>query len=285
VDGASELQDLLQAIDGHPGFKYKMQADERNQLKGLAFACRDSLMQFEKMSFVLCMDATYGTNRFNMPLLIISSVDSFGQSYIVACSLLRDETAYSYGVALDSFKRLFEPAKSPVSTILTDQEQALINATEKHFPTSMHQLCRWHLEKNLKKNFPKNTQLFNRFSSFMHAKYESLEIAYFCDMREVCSEHEIAYLERLFDLRKKYVEFWVCNNRNLGMRTTQRTEGLNCVFKSHMKTTSTLVDLFRALDHMNSIRKESCTLLEFQMWDRHKIYLLAGMPTSSCYLG
>jgi MULE transposase-like protein len=272
VDGVSDVQELLQVLDGHPDFKYVVKIDERNQLKGLTFACHDSLMQFRKMSFVLLMDATYGTNRFNMPFFIISSVDPFGQSYIVACSLLRDETTDSYDVALESFKKLFESTEPVVSTILTDQEQALINAIEKHFPDSTHQLCRWHLEKNLKKNFPKNTVLFSKFSEFLHSKYEFLATTAFYAMLEVCSEHETTYVQRLYDLRKKYVELWVCRNKNLGMRTTQRTEGLNYVFKLQLKSTSTLSDLFFALEKMNMDRKEACALLEFQMWDRPRMY-------------
>lgn len=272
VDGVSEVQDFLQAMDGHPDFTYVVEADEKNQLKGITFACRDSLAQFRKMSFVLSMDATYGTNRFNMPLLIISSVDPFGQTYIVSCSLLTEETTESYDIALESFKRLFGSIQLVVSTIFTDQEQALINAIEKHFPDSMHQLCRWHLEKNLKRNFPKNSRLLTKFSSFMHAKYESLVHMCFCDMIEVCDERETAYIERLYTLRKKYVEFWVSSNRNLGMRTTQRAEGINCVFKLKLKTTSTLTDLFYALGKMNKEREESCAVMEFQMWDKPRIY-------------
>lgn len=42
VDGVSEVQDFLQAMDGHPDFTYVVEADEKNQLKGITFACRDS---------------------------------------------------------------------------------------------------------------------------------------------------------------------------------------------------------------------------------------------------
>ena len=217
VDGAYDVQELLQILDGHAGFTYVVKADERSQLRGLTFACRDSLERFRKMSFVLLMDSTYGTNRFNMPFFIISSVDAFGHSYIVACSLLTDETTDSYALALESFKQLFESSEPMVHAILTDQEQALMNAIETHFPDSKHQLCRWHLEKNMKKNFPKNTALFDKFTEFLHAKYEFQASLAFYAMLEVCSSgQETTYVQRLYDLREKYVEFWVCCYKNLG---------------------------------------------------------------------
>lgn len=103
------------------------------------------------MSLVLCMDPTHGTNRFNMPLLLISSIDPFGQSYIVTCCLLEDETAVSYNIALSSFKQLFEPRESNVEVIITDQSLSLMSAIDVQFPNAIHQLCRWHLEMNVKK--------------------------------------------------------------------------------------------------------------------------------------
>lgn len=48
VGGAFDVQELLQILDGHPGFTYVVKVDERNQLKGFTFACLDSLAQFRK---------------------------------------------------------------------------------------------------------------------------------------------------------------------------------------------------------------------------------------------
>ena len=128
VDGLSQVQGLIDALDKNPEFIYDVGGDAENQMLWLTFASRRSLAQFRSMSFVLLMDATYKTNRFNLPLLIISSIDAFGKSYIVACSLLRHETAASYGYALVSFKSLFESHVPFVHTVVTDQEKALMNA-------------------------------------------------------------------------------------------------------------------------------------------------------------
>lgn len=127
--------------------------DDRNQLTGIIFAYRRSLEQFLAMSFVLLMDATYKTNKFNMPLLLFSSVDPLGSSYVVASYLLKDETITSYNMALSAFKQLFAPRIEIIGAIITDQDSALMSAIATQFPASSHQLCRWHLQMNVQKNF------------------------------------------------------------------------------------------------------------------------------------
>ena len=202
TEGHSQVEQLIVAMDGSLDFIYDINVCSGNSLRWLTFACRRSLDQFAKLSFVLLMDATYKTNRFNMPLLIISSVDQFGHSYIVACSLLLSETTESYGYALESFKRLFEHVVFEVSTIITDQETAFINAINSSFPGATHQLCQWHLMMNVKKNFPKNTQILTKFSYFVHSKYEYLADYEYNRMIEGCTTEEARYLGRLYDLRK-----------------------------------------------------------------------------------
>lgn len=73
------------------------------------------------------MDSTHKTNRFNLPLLLFSSVDSLWYSYVVACCLLEDETIPSYNTALSSSERLLELRVVVVNGIITDQDNALVS--------------------------------------------------------------------------------------------------------------------------------------------------------------
>ena len=150
-DGLSETQDLLMALQGNSEFTFNLVVDHQTQLSAITFACKRSLAQFSKMSFVLLMDATYKTNKFNMPLLLLSSVDPFGQTYVVACCLLRNETTLSHNTALSSFKQLFGLTVPIVNSIITDQETTLTNAIAGQLPDSSHQLCRWHLQANMRR--------------------------------------------------------------------------------------------------------------------------------------
>ena len=220
IDGQVQILDLLSALDGNEDFIYKVSADSKKLLNGLTFADRRSLAQFSFMSFVLLMDGTCKTNRYNMPLLIISSVDQFGSTYIVACCLMRDETIVSYRRALLSFRQLFGPAAPAIDVIVTDQESALMNAISEQFPNSHHQLCRWHLKENVKKNFKSNPLFCSHFSRLMMCNSEDLTYQMCYGMCESYSNKENAYLNRAYGLKEKFVEVWVSRYRNLEIRST-----------------------------------------------------------------
>lgn len=224
------------------------------------------------MSLVLCMDPTHGTNRFNMPLLLISSIDPFGQSYIVTCCLLEDETAVSYNIALSSFKQLFEPRESNVEVIITDQSLSLMSAIDVQFPNAIHQLCRWHLEMNVKKTLSE-TLISAKFTRFMRCEDELVALQMYEDMINNASPDETSYLERLYSLRHKYVEVWTSGYSNFGTRSTQRAESMNGSFKQHLETQGPLVDLFHALRKMTKSYEETVAFLEFQLRDHPRMYV------------
>ena len=92
-------------------------------------------------------------------------------------------------------------------------------------------------------------------------------------MREGGSLKEIAYLEGLYGLREKYVEAWVSNFKNLGIRSTQLAESMNNSFKIALESTqSPLVDLFHALKKMCKNHEERCEFMDFQLTDRPRTY-------------
>ena len=272
IDGLSQVHDLLCALDGNAEFAHKVGADASDRLKWLTFATRNALAQFSRMSFVLLMDATYKTNRFGMPLLLFSSVDPFGRSYVVACSLLTNETAHSYLLALASFKELFGSALPVVNTIVTDQDNSLISAINSQFPSSTHQLCRGHLEANVKKNFPENPLLGAQFSRFTLCQYESVADQLYADMLARSSAREGAYLRRLYALKEKYVEAWTSRNLNLGIRSTQRAAGMNAALKRVLRPSAPLAELFHAIRTLGRTHEENSAYRDFLMRDRQRLY-------------
>jgi len=69
----------------------------------------------------------------------------------MGCFLAKgDKSAYSF--ALESFTSFGFPLPS---TIMTDQERALIAAIKETWPSSRHLYCIFHISRNVKKNVPK----------------------------------------------------------------------------------------------------------------------------------
>ena len=89
VDSLSDVQKLLQAVKGNNDIVYQVGKGSENRLAWFTFGSSKTLEDFTSFNFVLLMDSTYKTNRFNMPLLLISSVNPFGRTYVVACCMMR----------------------------------------------------------------------------------------------------------------------------------------------------------------------------------------------------
>jgi MULE transposase domain len=269
IDGLSEVQQLLREVRNNPDFVCQAGKGHENRLSWFTFANRQAMERYQSLNFVLLMDSTYKTNRFNMPLLIISAVNPFGTSYIIACCLMQNETAESYEFALQSFVQLFEPLTVEVSTIITDQDFSLKKAIEVVFPKAAHQLCWWHLEANVRKNFATNADLCSQFSRFMYAPTVDEAETLFVDMYKEGSLREKAYLKRLYDIKDKFVLAWISCNRNMGIRSTQRAESINHVFKKTLhKTNAPLVELFDVFVDMAEKHEKDQRFMEFQLRDK-----------------
>ncbi len=99
------------------------------------------------------MDATYKTNRYKMPLLIITGVNALGGSFYVAFCFLAAEEDEDYLWALQQYRSICIglDIRDPIINI-TDRERSLINAHHVVFPNSTHMLCVWHINRNIVAN-------------------------------------------------------------------------------------------------------------------------------------
>ncbi|CAG8460209.1 16290_t:CDS:2 [Gigaspora margarita] len=74
--------------------------DERDQdgafIQAVFWAYSSAFLDFSVAMDVLVIDATYKTNRFSMPLIVICSIDQFGSTYSLAFALVYSETYEFY---------------------------------------------------------------------------------------------------------------------------------------------------------------------------------------------
>ncbi|KAJ5251594.1 hypothetical protein N7489_002004 [Penicillium chrysogenum] len=92
------------------------------------------------------MDCTYKTNRYGLPLLDIVGFAATGSTYYLGFAFIKDEKDDSYEVVLNCLAEVYESlGLDPPRTILTDKEQALMNAIETIFPSTKNMICIWHI--------------------------------------------------------------------------------------------------------------------------------------------
>lgn len=146
--GKTAAQHLIEIIseDGSYHFEVKMNAD--GHITAFFFCKKDSVALYHRFNTVLVMDATYKTNRYNMPLFEVAGMTCSNKTFFLCACFMSKEIEESYIWALKQMKRYCFTRFSP-SVLVTDREKALMNAISCEIPNAVNLLCRWHIQKNV----------------------------------------------------------------------------------------------------------------------------------------
>lgn len=151
LQGLTEVELLIKCLCDDPDIVAALSVEALNEnesdqdgafLRGMFWAYRSSLRQFSQAADLLVVDATYKTNRFSMPLVVVCAVDRFGSTYLIALALIHGETVPYYTWVM---RRLFDAMVEVcgiacVNTFMTDRELALMKAIHSVFPDAHHQV-------------------------------------------------------------------------------------------------------------------------------------------------
>ena len=134
-------QALMQYLNGEDWFM-AYEVNEEGLLTHLFF-CRASFKKILKHNYeVLLIDATYKTNQYKIPLVIITGCTALNTTFYVGFAFVRGEKTPDYTWVLTQIKALYgELGISWPNIILTDAEKALIASIPVVFPNTAHLLC------------------------------------------------------------------------------------------------------------------------------------------------
>jgi hypothetical protein len=149
----TELQQLLKCLEDNRYFHKFRTDDESSTLQDIFWAHPDSVKLFNTFPTVLLMDSTYKTNRYKMPLFEIVGVTSTELSFNVGFAFLKNEKEDNFIWALETCKSLLKSKEAMPKVIVTDRDKSLMNVVDVVFPNSTALVCRYHVSKNVRKNF------------------------------------------------------------------------------------------------------------------------------------
>ncbi|XP_039131862.1 protein FAR1-RELATED SEQUENCE 5-like [Dioscorea cayenensis subsp. rotundata] len=89
-------------------------------------------MDYGYFGDVVCLDPTYGTNKYAMPIVPIVGVNHHLQTVLFGCALIFDETEYSFVWVLEKWLQAMKGSHPKV--IMTDQDSAISGAIAKVLP-------------------------------------------------------------------------------------------------------------------------------------------------------
>ncbi|XP_012832655.1 PREDICTED: uncharacterized protein LOC105953529 [Erythranthe guttata] len=193
MKGKTVIQHLWYELSESGYNKWHRTNPAGDAVQDVMFAHPDSIKLLQLFPYVILMDCTYKTNRYEMPLLEIIGVTPVGRNFTIAVAFMSREDEDIYAWTLRCLRDILPIGIEP-EVILTNRELGLLKALPNVFPHSHHMLCLYHINRNVEANpskFLGNTKLGVLFRMTVWAKlveYETEE-EYECNYREVESAH------------------------------------------------------------------------------------------------
>ena len=261
---SNDAQTLLEYLKNKqiedPTFFYAMQIDEKDgRIANFFWADGQSIMDYACFGDAVSFDTTFQTNKFEMPFAPLLGTNHHKQTIIFGAALLFNETIESFVWLFQTFLTTMS-GKHP-STIFTDQDAAMAGAIAYVLPNTSHRLCLWHIYLNAAKHL---SHIIHKYPEFLYAfkrcVYEDRSEEYFTKKwNELLTKYgleENSWMLNLYDLRKKWAAVYR-NSFTADMTTTQRSEGMNNVFKKRFRRKLGLSELLVECDKVSASLREN----------------------------
>ncbi|XP_076896069.1 protein FAR-RED IMPAIRED RESPONSE 1-like [Bidens hawaiensis] len=131
---------------------YTRESDTDDRTEEIFFCLNKSHKMWRAFPEVLMIDTTYNTNMYDWPLVQFIGVTSTSKSFCIATSFVIRERQRNFTWAMEKLKQMLDDCMEPF-VILTDADQALMNARDTVFPNATKNLCRWHISENIRRKF------------------------------------------------------------------------------------------------------------------------------------
>ena len=147
-DGQMFVEMLIRKKQTCPSFFFDFQVDDKKRLYRVFWAdpiSRKNCVYFGEM---VSIDATYGTNKYNMKFVPITGVDNHKRCVVLGAGLITNEDIESFEWLCNVY--LESTNGCPPRVIISDEDPAMKVAFNNIFPDTHHRLCMWHIMKKLR---------------------------------------------------------------------------------------------------------------------------------------
>lgn len=241
---------MRQLIVDEDWFVRKETAPTTERLESLFFVRKSSQKILEHNSEVLILDATYKTNKHNLPLLVITGVTALNTSFYVGFAFMKAEHIPDYQWVLQQLRDLYDELDIPFPVVLlTDSQDSLISACGLVFPEAKHMLCIWHIENNITTNcskyFAKREELDTFKEDFKRIMFATTEQIYEHEWDALQTKYTERYpfavnyvADHLITKKERFVAFWTNQHLHFNNHATSRGEANNGKLKRQLNGSS-----------------------------------------------
>lgn len=132
-------------------FVFHERMNAQNQLTHLLVFPKQAIQLLCLFPHTVVLDHTYGTNRYKLFMLNIVGMIATNESFLIGSALVPSENEANVAWVLAHLRTVYtENGLTPPLSLTTDRARALINASERVFPESVHLVCAWHVNRAVK---------------------------------------------------------------------------------------------------------------------------------------
>ena len=256
LQGLTRTEALVNMMMEKGDWAVAMETDDNNHVNMLFFAHFQAIELAQAYPEALLIDCTYRTNCYNMPLIHFSGVTPTGKNFSIGFGFLSAESEPQYTWMLEAYRQAVLGGDVEPLIIITDNEQALLNAMRTVYPRVPHLLCRWHNEKNVlqeakkhwritgvnKEEKDKNQKLLDEFMARWRAvvlatskdEFESLYAKLKTDYPTQPALIEYLDLNK-YPIKHLFARAWTNDVLHFGITVTSRLEGGHSTLKEFLQ--------------------------------------------------
>ncbi|TVU18717.1 hypothetical protein EJB05_34829, partial [Eragrostis curvula] len=254
-DANTVLRFMLNRQKIDPDFYFDYLLDAKGRLKHMFWCDTQSRMDYQSFGDVVVFDSTYRMNRYKMPFVPFVGLNHHRCTTVFGCGIVSNERVESFVWLLGAFMRAMCQQKP--KSIITDGDNAMMNAIRQVLPGVYHRICSWHLEKNIPKHL-----YYKSLDAFRKLMYSGTSASAFRKRwKAFVANHQTAknkgWLKMMYNSRKLWANALQYENYFLGMRSNQRSESLNSCLHRHLDIYMSLLDLVLHYDNSVSRLRET----------------------------
>ncbi|XP_076953848.1 protein FAR-RED ELONGATED HYPOCOTYL 3-like [Bidens hawaiensis] len=219
------MQALENFLAGNGFTFYTRESDTNDKTEEIFFCHSKSHKMWCAFPEVLMINTTYNTNMYDWPLVQFIGVTLTSQSFCITAAFVIREWQRNFSRALEKLIQMLDDCMEP-RVILTDADQAFMNACDTVFPNATKNLCRWHISENIRRKFKGlyNTKMGTDFAYWWKVLYQLPTVQEY-DHRHLNMERHLIWDDRaevwqyirkswLDPYKHKFLACWIDERQN-----------------------------------------------------------------------
>lgn len=227
----------------NPNFFYLMDLDVEGHLRNVFWADAKSRAAYRYFNDVIAFDTSYVKDKYKTPLALFIGVNHHGQSVLLGCGLLSEETTENYIWLLKTWLNCMQGG-SPRAVITN--ECKTIKGVNEVFSRARQRICLWHVMKDTREKLRGYAAYKTIIKDLEKLVFDSFTVDTFEEeWKKLTNEYELEgneWLTSLYYIRHLWVPAFLKNTFWAGMSISQCNESVNAFFEGFVYSDTSVKD-------------------------------------------